>query len=144
VESVAVIIFDSLVHTTGWDTSPDQKRTVGYPVLQRYIVYISARILALGGEPGSIPASLSGAPRAVIAAPLVASFTGKVAEVFYDCFGEFVGFALEGCYLKNKLFWSCEKTLGELIMRVCRDRLTVTVVVDKTDPIKICGLRIRG
>jgi hypothetical protein len=27
-EDVAVIIFDSVVHTPGWDTGPDKKRTV--------------------------------------------------------------------------------------------------------------------
>jgi len=99
-----------------------------YPVLQRYISYISDRIAGLGGDPNAIPPSLSGAPTTVIGEKETKSYTGKVCEVIYDCFGDFEGFVLESCCERHS-FKSCEKGIAELVLRACRERMVVTIFV---------------
>jgi hypothetical protein len=114
-----------------------------YPVLQRYVSYISARVAGLGGDPNAIPPSLSGAPITDIGEKETKSYTGKICEVIYDCFGDFEGFVLESCCSERRLFKTREKTLGELAFRACRDRLSLTVMVGKKDLDRVCGVRIR-
>jgi hypothetical protein len=110
-----------------------------YPVLQRYISYISGRVAGLGGDPDAIPASPNGAPIPGIDRGKVAPYTGKIREVFYDCFGEFEGFILESCDERHS-FKACEKGIAEIVLRACRERMTVTVVVDQR--MKIRGIII--
>jgi hypothetical protein len=114
-----------------------------YPVLQQYIAYCADRIAGLGGDPNSIPPSVNGAPIKVITGkePTV-SYTGKVCEIIYDCFGDFEGFVLDSCCGEKRRFKSCERTLGELVLRACIDRLTLTVVVDRKNGDRICRIMI--
>jgi len=114
-----------------------------YPVLQRYIGYISDRVAGLGGDPNSIPPSVTGAPVKVIVAGEETSYTGKVCEVIYDCFGDFEGFILEACCSERRVFKSRERKLSELVLRACIDRLTLVVVVDKNEGGRICSVRVR-
>ena len=118
-----------------------------YPVLQRYITYISDRVAGLGGDPNAIPPSASGAPISVIGKRKARSYTGKVCEVIYDCFGEFEGFVLESCCERHS-FKSCERGIGELVLRACRERLVATVVVEEPPQNRIreiviscCGIK---
>lgn len=97
----------------------------------------------LSGDPNAIPPSVAGAPLKVITAKDTTSYTGKICEIMYDCFGDFEGFMLDSCCSESRLFKSHEKTLGELLLHACRDRLLVTITVDKKDPEKICGIKIR-
>jgi len=113
-----------------------------YPVLQRYISYISDRVSGLGGDPNLIPPSLSGAPIKVIGGKETKSYTGKVCEVIYDCFGDFEGFILESC-LEHHSFKSCEKGIAELVLRACRERFVVTVFVASPQRTKIQKIVIR-
>jgi hypothetical protein len=53
-------------------------------------------------------------------------FTGRVAEVLFDCFGEFEGFVLVGC-CERRTFECCEPGIRDLVLRACRKRLTITV-----------------
>jgi len=104
-----------------------------YPVLKRYISYVSARITALGGNPDAIPPSLQGAP---IVKPKTCGtldeFSGKVIEVIYDCFGEFEGFILGDCCHRHS-FHSRERRIGEVIDHACRHGLYVTVGTDRDE-----------
>jgi hypothetical protein len=113
-----------------------------YLVLQRYISYISDRVAGLGGNPNAIPPSLSGAPITVIGEKEKGSYTGKVCEVIYDCFGDFEGFVLESCCGRHS-FKLCEKGIGEVVLRACRERMVVTVFVEAPPRNKIREIVIR-
>jgi hypothetical protein len=95
-----------------------------YPVLLRYIDQIAGRVEGLGGDPNAIPPNLlgyhPGRPHHF------REFTGKVTEVMFDCFGDFVGFELDDC-CECEVFESREKEIGELALRALRERLNLTV-----------------
>jgi hypothetical protein len=112
-----------------------------YPVLQRYIGYIGARVDGLGGNANEIPASPDGAP-IVVKAGLrdIVTYKGKVCEVIYDCFGDFEGFALEHCCAGRTYFKSRQHAIGELVLRLCKERLPIAVRIEKTDPPKIISI----
>jgi hypothetical protein len=86
---------------------------------------------------------VNGAPIKVIGGkePTV-SYTGKVCEIVYDCFGDFEGFILDFCCGEKRKFKSRERSLGELALRACIDRLLLTVVVDKKNGDRICRISI--
>jgi hypothetical protein len=105
--------------------SPSNRWT---PVLKRYIDYLSARVEGLGGDPAAIPPSLQGAPLPGDArGGTLVERTGKVVEVIYDCFGDFEGFVLGEC-CKHHEYRTRERAIGELVLRLCRDRMLVTVI----------------
>lgn len=61
-----------------------------YPVLERYLSYIAARVDGLGGDSQSILPSPNGVPPKAFEH----EYTGKVREVVFDCFGDFEGLVL--------------------------------------------------
>ena len=112
-----------------------------YPVLQRYIGYIAARVDGLGGNANEIPASPNGAPILVkVGLRDIVTYKGKVCEVMYDCFGDFEGFALERCCAERIYFKSRQHAIGELALRVCKERLPIAVRIEKMDPPKIISI----
>lgn len=114
-----------------------------YLVLKRYIGYIADRVQGLGGDPASILPSPDGVPASQIATEQEREFMGKVCEVLYDCFGDFEGFVLRQCCNDTHAFKSRERGIEELVLRACRDRMRVTVVVDPKDKSRICGIAVR-
>ena len=127
-----------------WRLSQMMPANRWYPVLQRYISYISDRVSGLGGDPSptAIPPSPTGAPVKAHPGHHEVCFTGKVCEVCYDCFGDCEAFVLdEGCDEKRR-FKLKEKRLAELVLRTCCDKLEVTVVVEKGDLERVVGIRI--
>jgi len=102
-----------------------------YPVLQRYITYLSARIAGLGADPHAIPPSPNGAPAPAGGESDVVSFTGRVKTVNYDCFGCFEGFVLEDCCDK-RTFATRDQAIAEVVLRACKDHLLLTVYVDRS------------
>jgi hypothetical protein len=100
------------------------------PVLERYIKYSSARLDGIGGDSSQVPASLTWTP------PLPGEdgdgrrhereMCGKVAEVLFDCHGEFEGFVLDDC-CERRLVDSRERGMADLVLRACRENLTVCV-----------------
>jgi hypothetical protein len=111
------------------------------PVVKRYIEYVAGRVVGSGGNPGSIKPSPVGVPPQ--AGPGEAEFTGKVRKVIYNCFGEFDGFVLSDCS-ESRSFNSCERAIGEVVLRALQNRLTLTVVAEGARQQKICRLIIRG
>jgi hypothetical protein len=99
-----------------------------YPVLQRYVEYISARVAGLGGDPNSIPPSPDGAP--VQVAPGLVTYTGKVIEVIYNCFGHLEGFVLEDCDDVHT-FKTRECEIGEIALRACQHGMLLSVFVEE-------------
>ena len=117
-----------------------------YPVVKRQIEYLSSRIDASGGNATSIPPSLYGWPGGSGTGPHPAGekhCTGKVVEVIFDCSGDFEGFVMEGCCASSHRFKSRERAVGELLLRACSLRWTISVhSVEHGN--KICGIRVLG
>jgi hypothetical protein len=97
------------------------------PVFVRYIEQFSDKLIGLGIDPGLIGPSQDdpGVPGR-LHKPKAEAFTGKVSEVLFDCFGDFAGFVLTSCET-SRHFKTTEKGIGELVLRACKDRLTLTV-----------------
>ncbi|HEY3580665.1 MAG TPA: M14 family metallopeptidase [Pyrinomonadaceae bacterium] len=105
-----------------------------HPVFVRYIAQLGDQVKGLGVDPGSVPASADdpGIPgRGVGGSADLECFTGKVTEVFFDCFGHFQGFVLEGCDCRRHRFESREKGIEELVLRACKAALLLSVCVSK-------------
>lgn len=113
-----------------------------YPVLIRYIAYLSARIDGSGGNAAGIKPSQTGIPVEIKGATENIAYNGKVCEVIYDCFGDFEGFVLSTCCSEKRLFKSYEKSIGELVLRACKERLQITIYVHRKDLDEICKLTI--
>ena len=107
------------------------------PVLKRYVEYSSARLDGIGGDASTVPASLTWVPEVPGGKKhgdgddhhhvcRDRELCGKVAEVLFDCHGEFEGFVLDGC-CDGKLFRSRERGVADLVLRACRENLTVCV-----------------
>ena len=115
-----------------------------YPVLHRYVSYLSDRVASLGGDPDAIPGSLSGAPvRFPGRHDDLLEYCGKVSELLFDCFGDFEGFVLADCGSVRR-FASRERQICEIAWRACRDRVTLVVYVSRREPERIRGLAIRS
>src|SRR5579871_6686071 len=117
-----------------------------YPVVKRHIDYLSARIDASGGNASSIPPSLNGWPVGSGKRQHPAGekqCTGKVVEVIFDCFGDFEGFVMEGCCSSRHGFKSRERAVGELVLRACSLRWTISVCSVEPGN-KISGIRVLG
>lgn len=100
------------------------------PVFTRYVQVVADRVKALGGDPDKIQPSPSGNGHVTPGPESHISFTGRIAEVVYDRFGEFEGFVLdteEG----RRSFSSEEEELGGLVRDAWEDRLLVRIVVER-------------
>jgi len=113
-----------------------------YPVLERYIAYVSGRVNGFGGNASSVPPSLQGYPVKHKGPRDLMEHEGKVCEVIYDCFGDLRGFVLQACCSERQFFACCEESIGELALRACRERLRVTVLADEHHDNRICELRL--
>ena len=117
------------------EAMPTQRRW--YPVFQRYLQAIANRVQALGGNPNKIQPSPTGNGGHAHHPPhekeRCLSFTGKIAGLLFDHFGDFEGFLLEGDECEHELF-SREKHMAEVAERAWRDRLRVTVRTDHDEP----------
>jgi hypothetical protein len=98
----------------------------------RYLDLLSGRVNGLGGNASSIPASFGG-----YAGPVIgeggegrrrpeAEYTGKVAGLIFDHFGDFEGFVLE-TECSEHTFFSRERAIEGLAERAWHERLRITV-----------------
>jgi hypothetical protein len=118
VRNLAVLryIFQAIPTTDSW-----------HPVFARYIAQLSGQVAGLGVDPDRVPASaddpgLPGEP----GLGETECLTGRVCEVIFDCFGHLEGFVLDTCS-GSHLIKTTEVGFEELLLRACRDRLTLTV-----------------
>lgn len=104
-----------------------------YPIFERYLGEMGARLRAMGEDPDSIGPSTDGSGRSD-EKPREdgAVHSGKVAELIYDCHGDFEGFVLEDCD-DRRVFKACERSMEEVVRRACRDRMRVTVNTGQRD-----------
>lgn len=101
-----------------------------YPVLQRYISYVAARVDGLGGDSGSILPSPRGIyPKAGGEHTDATHFTGTVHEIVYDCSGRVEWFVLQHCG-KRREFKTCGQGMGKILLRACKAGLPVTVFLE--------------
>jgi hypothetical protein len=117
-----------------------------YPVLQRYILYLGARVSELGGNPDAIPPSPLGyweAPAAGGGAEGT-SFTGKITEVIFGCRGRMEGFVLRECCDREYSFTACDRDLEAIVIQACTGRYEVTVQTSAKDPRSVHRLIVRG
>jgi hypothetical protein len=110
-----------------------------HPVLARYASYVAGRVDGLGGDSGSIPPSPGGAPAGQGRPPKpghghVREFTGKVAAVVYDRFGDFDGFELRTRSGDEHRFSGCERGMEGLVRRAWAERWLVKVTVKSGSP----------
>jgi hypothetical protein len=117
-----------------------------YPVFVRYLDQIAGRVSALGGDPTQILPSSSGdgskpcPPKPEPERRL--HFTGKIAGLMFDRFGDFEGFLLdteEG----ERVYHSREKEMERLAERAWRERLRITVFVERDEPRRPVSLIVR-
>lgn len=102
-----------------------------YPVLRRYIQYISGRVDGLGGDADAVPPSLTYVPpQKPPPHHAERELCGKVCEVLFDCHGEFTGFVLDDC-CETHLFHCRTKGVGALVLNACHDGLTLCVWVEE-------------
>jgi hypothetical protein len=107
-----------------------------YPVLLRYISYLSARIVGMGGDPSKIPPSSGGyqLPSPVpVKRPDEHCYTGKVIGIRYDRFGDFEGFKLLSEDGREHWFRGREPQVEELIRHAWTERTLISVFVESHD-----------
>ena len=115
----------------GWPTA-----SPWYPVLLRYVELIAGRLQGVGGDPAGIPPSLGGyRPGRLVCEPgeRREAFTGKVASLVYDRFGDFCGFVLDtedGAHH----FAAREPEIERVVSRAWAERILTSVFVEKHAP----------
>ena len=124
-----------------------------YPVLQRYVAILAGRVDAFGGDAAHVPPSPTGVPAPHRPGhghgpghppePGEREFTGKVADVVFDRFGDFEGFVLETSE-GARAFASAEPEIGELTLRALRDRLLLSVIAEAHPPHAIRAIIVRA
>jgi hypothetical protein len=108
-----------------------------YPVLLRYISYLSGRIDGMGGNASQIPPSSGGyqLPFPVPVRPRGEHrHTGKVIGIRYDRFGEFEGFNLLSEEGREHRFRGREQRVEEIIRHAWMERTLVSVFVESQEP----------
>jgi hypothetical protein len=108
-----------------------------YPVVQRYISYVSSRVRGMGGNPSTIAPSQwgllpparkgHGGKHPPQERP---EFTGKVSAVIYDRFGDFDGFSLLTVEGQEHSFTGREHEVEELVTRAWTERIMISVFVE--------------
>ena len=114
-----------------------------YPVLQRYIAYLSGRVDGLGGNAAGIPPSITGIPPEGKPAQKECEFTGKVCEVIFDCNGEFEGFVVTDC-CESRSFTSRSRHMGDLELKACSKQLRLSVFYEPHCDDRPVRLVVRG
>jgi hypothetical protein len=103
-----------------------------YPVLVRYIDYVSGRVDGLGGYSVGILPNPYGVPPLHPVHPHEdrREFTGKVISVFYDRFGDFSGFLLLTEEGHRHLFDAREREIEALVRDAWVQRMVISVFVE--------------
>jgi hypothetical protein len=99
-----------------------------YPVLQRYIIYLSDRVNGLGGDAEKIKPSPLGYWELPERQEGTLVHKGKVSQVIFNCYGDFEGFVLSECCDKKQTFKVCDKGIEEVILRAFKERYRISVL----------------
>jgi len=125
--SVLLWIAEAIPHHSRW-----------YPVFRRYLELIKGRVKSFGGDPGQILPSPTGEGRVKPRPPERpgeerVAYTGKIAGLIFDRFGDFEGFLLDTEDGERK-YLSREKEIELLAERAWRERLRITVCAERHCP----------
>jgi murein tripeptide amidase MpaA len=110
-----------------------------FPVFRRYLEQVAGRVIAFGGDPTQILPSPTGEGRGPHRRPEEPegekrrAFTGKIAGLIFDRFGDFEGFVLD-TEDGDRKFFSREKAMEELAERAWVERLRITVWAERDEP----------
>jgi hypothetical protein len=117
-----------------------------YPILLRYISYLSARINAMGGNASQIPASPDGY-QPILPAPVKHGgehcYTGKVIGIRYDRFGDFEGFTLLSEHGHERHFRGREHEVEEIVKCAWTERTVISVFVESHDSVWPAAIVLR-
>jgi hypothetical protein len=115
-----------------------------YPIFVRYLGQIGDRVTALGGDPAHILPSPKGddGGRHRLHEEKLRAFTGKVAGLIFDRFGDFDGFLLNTEDGERK-FFSREQDIEKLAGRAWRERLRITVWTEREEPHRLESIVVR-
>jgi kumamolisin len=114
-----------------------------YLVFQRYVSQIGQRVQGLGGNPGQIqPSPIGQGLPTQPPSEITKEFSGKVASLIFDRFGDFSGFVLDTAE-GDRRFVSREKEIEILADRIWRDRIRTTVVTEADNPLRPLEIILR-
>jgi hypothetical protein len=126
------------------EAMPPQRRW--YPVFQRYLEGIAGRVSGFGGDPTEILPSPTGEGRRKHPRPeghdRRRAFTGKIAGLIFDRFGDFEGFVLDTEEGERK-FFNREREMKDLAERAWRERLRIIVSVERDEPHRPLSIIVR-
>ncbi|HEX6896271.1 MAG TPA: hypothetical protein VF146_13425, partial [Bryobacteraceae bacterium] len=107
-----------------------------YPVLVRYISYLSGRVDGLGGNSISVLPNPEGVPPSHVVHHREHrhEFTGKVMGIIYDRFGDFEGFLLLTEEGHEHTFYAREREIEALVRTAWRERMVISVFVHHHAP----------
>jgi len=116
-----------------------------YPVLVRYVEALGDRIGGLGGDPATIPPSVTGSWPGMPAGNGASGgspeqrhdeceFTGKIETLTFDRFGDFEAFTLRLEDGEYRRFDTSEHNMAQLVERAWRERFLVTVITSRHEP----------
>jgi hypothetical protein len=130
-----------------WIAEAIPRQNRWHPVFHRYLSQIAARVSAFGGNPTQILPSPTGEGRVKPRPParpgeVRVAYTGKIAGLIFDHFGDFEGFLLE-TEEGEHAFHSHEKEVEQLAERVWRERLRITVWAERDQPHRPLSIVIR-
>lgn len=125
-----------------------------YPVLVRYVEALGDRVGGLGGDPATVPPSVTGSWPGMSTGTAVShgpptppgrrhdecEFTGKVETLTFDRFGDFEAFTLELEDGEHYRFDTAEHNMAQLVERAWRERIRVTVVTwhhERRRPVRV-------
>jgi hypothetical protein len=120
-------IFEAIPHHSRWR-----------PVFRRYWERMAGRMTSFGRHPTLILPSPTGDGRKhrqhePPAGEQREAFTGKIESLVFDRFGDFEGFMLDTEDGSRK-FYSREEEVEELAERAWRERIRITVYVERHQP----------
>jgi hypothetical protein len=145
-ESTILPVDENLLSILKWRLGLIGPGNRWYPILLRYIHYLSQRITGMGGNPSKIPPSPSGyQPPPAGHGPEKAEhcYTGKVTSMFFDRFGDFEGFDLRTEEGEEHSFRAVEHEIEELIYLAWVERFVITVCVRTGDGHPVVSVILR-
>jgi hypothetical protein len=127
-----------------WIAEAIPRHSRWHPVFGRYLHQIAGRVTAFGGDPTLILPSPTGdgIPKHRPRPEARIHFTGKVAGLIFDRFGDFDGFLLD-TEDGERSFSSREKDIAQLVERAWRERLRITVSAERHSPHKPESIIVR-
>ena len=122
-----------------WIAESIPKHNRWYPVFRRYLERIGGRVVVFGGDPTKVPPSPTGEwkrrhrPHEGPVHEGRRAFTGKIAGLIFDRFGDFEGFLLD-TEDGDRNFFSREREIEALTERAWRERVRITVLTERDEP----------